>query len=94
MTDEDITYNPYTNTYIHKPKNYLRITELWAYVSVDPSDGNEGVIGAPIPGIGHMPMVGADEQRMKSLRPFIEKLKGEVPIKLIRFTHREDIETL
>jgi hypothetical protein len=35
------------------PKNEMpRIDAIWAFVSVDPDDGNEGVLSAPLLGPG------------------------------------------
>lgn len=73
-----------------------RIESLWAYLSVD-VDGNEGVIAAPIgPGGGMMPLIGADEVRVKSLLPMAEhivKLTGR-HARLVRFSVREDIREI
>lgn len=71
----------------------FKIQSLWAFVSVDPKDGEEGVV-ASLGKEGWRPMVGADEARVKSLWPLaldIEKKSG-VPVKLLRFTSREEIE--
>lgn len=72
----------------------LKITELWAWV-VTHDDGSEGVPAANlIP--GHLvPLMGADEERMRSLEQTareIATLKG-MPLKLMRFTHAEEVET-
>lgn len=76
-------------------KNYLKINELWAWVSVDAEDQNEGIItlGSPM---GPLPMIGADKDRMLSMRQLASQAakNSGIQVKLIRFTTREDIETL
>lgn len=76
-------------------KNHLKVDELWAWVSVDPTDQNEGVIAFNSP-VGPMPMVGADRERMMSMRKFAEQTvqKSGIEVKLLRFTKRSEIEVL
>ena len=66
------------------------VTEMYAFIAEE-SPGNEGVIGMSldIPGVGpsFTPLVGADMDRIESLRPhaiMIGKTTG-CPIKLKRF---------
>jgi hypothetical protein len=69
----------------------FRITALWAYVSVGPDD-QEGVCAADINGM-MIPLIGADETRVRSLLPYAEDV-GRVTglkIRLAKFTVREDI---
>jgi hypothetical protein len=78
------------------PKNTMpRIDAIWAFVSVDPEDGNEGVCAAPLLGPGSMvPLIAADEARLKSITPIAEhiaKASGMV-IRLVKFTNREVIQ--
>lgn len=70
---------------VHNPGNTFKITELYAYVSAD--EGGEGIIGAPIQGV-MTPLIGADLDRMKSLRPVAKALAKQfgVKIKFMRFT--------
>lgn len=70
----------------------LIIDELWAWISV--TDEGEGVLGAPIPGLGNMPLVGADRERMESLRPVAQQVAAlfGVGVSLVRFSSRELIE--
>jgi hypothetical protein len=73
-----------------------RLTTLTAYVAVDPKDDSEGIVGGTVPGLGTTPLIGADDARVMQLRPIAEKtarLTGR-PVKLVRFTGREDIETI
>jgi len=48
------------------------ITELYAWIGIDPHSGDEGVLGADIPGMGMMPLIGADLTRVESLREWAE----------------------
>lgn len=79
-----------------KTKNYLeKITEVYAFVSSD-KDG-EGVVGQSMNtlfGMMFMPFVCADKDRMESLKPLAKKIAKEKnkKIKLIKLTHREEIE--
>lgn len=79
---------------VNTKPNYLKITEMWAFVSVDEA-GNEGIIGFKN-GDTWMPLVGADSARIAELRPIANKMARYtgMTIKLIKFTQREDIETL
>jgi alkanesulfonate monooxygenase SsuD/methylene tetrahydromethanopterin reductase-like flavin-dependent oxidoreductase (luciferase family) len=73
----------------------FRITTLWAFVSVDPSDGDEGLLAARI-GDYWLPMVAADRERLELLRPYAEKTgrAGNVRVRLIRFEQRTEVEVL
>jgi hypothetical protein len=76
-----------------------RIMELWAWVSVDPKDGSEGVIGASmkIEGVEmFVPLVGADRARIESYRVYAEAIgaKSKKRIRLIRYSNRTVRETL
>lgn len=72
-----------------------KIEHMWAYLSVDPTDGNEGVIGMTTPA-GWMPFVCADMDRVKSLRPFAEEIAKyrKMTVRLAKFTVREDVEVV
>lgn len=72
----------------------LRIDEMYAYVAE--SDEGEGVCSIHSERLGNMPMVGADRERMLSLRPYAQELAAAmgVPVKLVRFSKREVIEEL
>lgn len=70
------------------------IDAMYAWVATEP-DGGEGICAARI-GDMMMPLVGADMDRMKSLREYAEagrRLTG-YPMRLIRFSRREDMEEL
>jgi hypothetical protein len=67
---------------------------MYAWIATEP-DGGESVCGAMIGG-GMMPLVGADMDRIKSLRRLAQvthKATG-CPVRLVRFSKREDLEEL
>jgi hypothetical protein len=75
------------------PTNEIpRIDAVWAFLSVDPGDGNEGVLAAPLAGPNSIvPLIAADEARLKSLIPIAEQMaqaSGRV-IRLVKFSNRE-----
>lgn len=49
-----------------------RITELWAYTTVDPMTDVEGVLSAQMPGGGSMPLVTSMRSLADRLLPFAE----------------------
>ena len=70
-----------------------KITEMYAFVAEDSGPDDEGIVGMGT-GLGWMPMVGADMDRVNSLRPIakgIAKATGK-RIKLLHFTKQEVIE--
>ena len=71
----------------------LKIEEMWAYISED--DHGEGIIGV-MTSDGWMPMVGADEERMLSLRPEAELVAktSKKNVILVKFSTREDLEVI
>jgi hypothetical protein len=84
-------------TIFQQPKNTLpQINSVYLYVSVDPEDGNEGVVGAPFAGMGCLPLIAADEARLSQLTPIAEKMAkmGKMKIQLIRLSHREVIKEI
>lgn len=70
------------------------ITEMWAWVCTEP-DGDEG-IPAFNSAMGRMPLVGADEARIRSLEPLARSVAHDLglPVKLLKFSSMEIIETL
>lgn len=76
--------------------NGFRIKSISAFISVDPNDGDEGIIGTRAPDGSMMPMIAADEDRLNSLRPIAEQMAAHLPheVKLVRFTNREDVEVI
>jgi hypothetical protein len=76
----------------------FKITTLHAFISED-ENGEEGVVSAQMQmpnGLTWVPMIMADEKRIQSLRPIAEKAARtqKKKIKLVRFSVREDLETL
>lgn len=70
------------------------IDAVYAWVCTEP-DGGEGIPAVTIGGIT-LPLVGADMDRMKSLRSFAETARqaSGLPMRLVRFGRREDLEEL
>jgi hypothetical protein len=74
------------------PNQQLRIDGVYLFVSVD--ETGEGVCAAPLMGPGSLvPLIAADEARLKSLIPVARNLAKitSLKIKLIKFTAREEI---
>ena len=72
----------------------LTIDAIYAWVAIE-SNGAEGVCATTVGGLV-MPLIGADIDRIKSLRPFAEQtyaLTGR-PVHLLRFSRREDLEII
>lgn len=72
----------------------FRVTELYAFLVVDP-DGDEAVPAVRF-GDVCMPLVAADEVRLRELRPLAEQAAtaGGRPVQLARFEARHDMETI
>ena len=75
-------------------KGQLRIETISAYIVVD-DDGSEGILGT-WSGSGWFPMVGADEERMKSLEPLAQEWANELKktVTLAKFSIRTNIKLL
>lgn len=75
-------------------KGQVKIERMFAYIVLD-DDGSEGIPAIFSP-MGPLPMVGADEERMKSLRPYAEDfaLKHKKPVTFVCFENRRAIEVL
>lgn len=71
-----------------------RITELWAWVAIDPADDCEAVVGHPDAPGGLL--FGADEDRVRCLQPLAEDASARLglEVKLVRFAARIEIETI
>lgn len=75
----------------------LRIDEMYAYVAVEKSTGDEGITAFFDPEGGTwLPMVGADMERVEALRPIAQMLaeQGQQEIRVLRFSVREEIEVI
>ncbi len=69
----------------------LKIETITAFVATD-KEGNEGIMGFKSTD-AWMPMVCADEERIKSILPMaikISEMSGQ-PFRVIKFTNRKDI---
>lgn len=74
----------------------FRITELWAYTQVDPSDDDEGVI-AWLNGGVWVPLVAADLARLDGYRPLAKDtaVATGIPVHLRHFyAYAEDEEVI
>jgi hypothetical protein len=86
-----------SGTIFQQPKNTLPSIEcLYAFVSVDAEDGNEGLVGAPYGGMQVMPMIAADEKRLEQLMTLAQQLATafNIKIRLIKLSHREVIKEI
>lgn len=74
-----------------KPKT---IDAIYAWVATEP-DGGEGVCATDIGGI-MMPLIGADRERIESLRRHADSISALTgcPVRLVRFSRRDDLEVL
>lgn len=81
-----------------QPKNTLvRIDSVYAFVSVDPDDGYEGLVAYPyMNGAISVPLIAADPARLESIRPLAQQCADffKIKIKLIKLTSREELEVL
>jgi hypothetical protein len=83
-------------TVVHAPKNEMpRIDCIWAFLSVDPEDGNEGLCAASVNG-AWLPLIAADEARLASLWPKAEEIARETGhvIRLVKFHNREVVRQI
>jgi hypothetical protein len=82
-------------TIYETPKNYIKkIESIYAFLSVD--EFGEGVMGATLPNGVFMPLVGADIERINSLKPIVlEAVKDtKKTVRLVKFTTREELEII
>lgn len=73
----------------------LRIAHIYAFIALDPADNTEGLPAYWSPSLGaHLPMIGADLEMIDMLRPKAKQIATElgVPIRLVRFSVREELE--
>lgn len=73
----------------------FEIKSIWAFVAIHPGDEDEGVTACKI-GDQWMPLIAADEKRLKDLRPMAQLIAREtkIDIKLVRFDVRTELETI
>jgi len=93
--DEATKPEPIGATAYLDPGNYLaQIQSIYAFLSVDA--GGEGVCAAPMGNLGAVPLIAADEARLKSIRPLavqIAKIFNK-PVRLVQFTERRVLEEI
>lgn len=77
-------------------RRFVRIDELYAWISVDPADDSEGICSVWTAELGHTPMIGADRARIESYRSTVEQITraSGIPARLVRFHGREVLETI
>jgi hypothetical protein len=71
----------------------MKIASIWAYVSEN-EKGEEGICGFNDPRTSQwVPMIAADEERLKSLKPFAHQIAviTKKKVKLVKFQTREDV---
>lgn len=68
------------------------ITKVTAFVAVDPKDGDEGVMAFQSDS-GWMPLICADETRIKQMLPIAEQISAATgtEYRILQFTTREDV---
>lgn len=68
------------------------VEEMFAFVTTDPEDNSEGIIGAEVNG-ELMPLVGSDTTRIKELLPMAKKICEHLgsEVRIIKFTKCEEI---
>lgn len=75
-------------------KTFFKIDAIYAFIADHPGSG-EGIMGFLPPGhTVFLPMIGADLERVKDLKPIadgISKAHG-IPYKIYKFTEREVFE--
>lgn len=75
----------------------FRIDGIWAWVAVDPDDGDEGVIGMYAgDDLGWLPLIAADRVRLDEMRPIAaaHALATRRPVTLVRFDVRTELEVI
>ncbi len=73
-----------------------KIEQLIAFVAVDKDEIDEGIAAFLSHSDVWMPMIGADDARIESLRPFAQDIANRTgkTIHVLRFTGREVVETI
>lgn len=76
-------------------KTHLKIEVIYAWVTTEPS-GGEGIPAIATETGAIMPLVGADLDRIESFRYVAENMRKHTgyPVRLVRFSNREDLEEL
>jgi hypothetical protein len=74
-----------------------RIEKIWAYVALDPKDGNEGIISMTRSTDGLVfPLIASDQVRADQYRSLAQQAADEwnVTIRLVEFTTRTEVEVM
>ena len=71
------------------------VERMYAWIALNPN-GDEGICGMELPGMGMVPLVGANRHRMLSLRPYAERTRAATgcPVSLVVFSNRHELERL
>jgi hypothetical protein len=81
-------------------RNMPKITNIWAFIATDKNGEDEGVVAKlftdPLGSDAWMPLVGADEARVNSLKPLAQEIARltRKNIVLVKFSVRKDVETI
>ena len=69
------------------------ITKVTAFIAIDPKDGDEGIMAYEGPKGLMMPLICADEDRIKSMAPIAELIARDAncQYRIIQFSIREDV---
>lgn len=72
-----------------------KIDAMYAFIAEDSGPDDEGITAHLTP-MGWMPMVGADMERMDSIREVAQQIAtaGGKPIRLVKFETRTELETI
>jgi hypothetical protein len=92
-----IEREPDDNAFFRQPRGSMPlIKSMWAYVVIDPKDGNEGVPAMQGPNGLVVPLIASDRIRREEFRPFAQSVADDlgVPVKLVEFQNRVEIEVL
>jgi hypothetical protein len=73
----------------------LRVESIYAFLSVDPADGTEGIVGFQT-NDGLVPMVGADMAMIRKLQPVAQRIaaKSGRPITVVNFSGRTEVKVI
>lgn len=71
------------------------IESMYAWVAEE-SPGNEGIVGAVLPGRGMVALIGGDRKTIESFRPFAEAIgrAAKKNVRLVRFATRFEIDLI
>ena len=72
------------------------IKKIWAFVAIDPEDGDEGIIGLNIPGTRSLsiPAIGADWTRVREIYGVVEQQMRhhkDIQWRVIELSTRRDV---